>query len=104
MVKIEEQADWLIKDISLEFPDDPSATRVRCETGSDVRETRVRADPAQIRGFCKLAPSEVTQFGRDTDRNDIIGGNNQVFALYYRAPVVRDLEGGRRCGTLENVE
>lgn len=104
MVKIEEQADWLVKDIGLEFLDDPSAMRICCEAGADVRETRVRADPAQIRGLCKLAPSEFTQFGRDTDRNDIIGGNNQVFVLFYGAPFVRDLEGGRRCGTLENVE
>lgn len=46
LVKIEEQADWLIKDIGLEFRDDPSALHVWREAGTDVRETRVRAAPA----------------------------------------------------------
>jgi trimethylamine--corrinoid protein Co-methyltransferase len=33
-----------------------------------------------------------------------IGGDNQVFAAVYGPPFVRDLEGGRRYGTIEDFE
>ncbi|MEM7749317.1 MAG: trimethylamine methyltransferase family protein [Pseudomonadota bacterium] len=104
LVKLEDQADWLIKEIGLEFRDDPAALQTWRDAGADVNETRVRADPVQVRELCKLAPREFTQLARNPDRNVVIGGSNQVFAPVYGAPFVRDLEGGRRYGTLDDLE
>ena len=55
-----------------------------------------------IRALCATAPSEFTQIARNPDRSVCIGGGSQVFAAVYGPPFVRDLENGRRYGTMEN--
>ena len=104
LVKLEDQADWLIKEIGLEFRDDPAALQTWRDAGADVNETRVRADPVQVRELCKLAPREFTQLARNPDRNVVIGGKNLVLAPVYGPPFVRNAEGGRRYATMEDSE
>ncbi len=104
LVKLEEQADWIIQEIGLEFRDDPKALEIWREAGADVRGTRVRLDRGAARELCQTAPSEFTQHARNPERSVRIGGNNQVFAAVYGPPFVRDLEGGRRYGTIEDFE
>ena len=104
LVRLEAQADWLIKEIGLEFREDEEALRLWREAGADVQGTRVRADPELVRNLCKTAPSEFTQVARNPSRTVRIGGENQVFAPVYGSPFVRDLEGGRRYGTIEDFE
>ncbi len=102
LVRLEQQADWLIQEIGIEFRDDPEALRIWKEAGADVRETRVRLDKGMARELCGTAPSEFTQHARNPARNVRIGGASQVFAPIYGAPFIRDLEGGRRYGTYED--
>ena len=104
LVKLEEQADWIIQEVGLEFREDRQALEIWREAGADVKGTRVRLDRGHARELCQTAPSEFTQHARNPERSVRIGGRNQVFAPIYGAPFVRDLEGGRRYGTIEDFE
>ena len=104
LIKLEQQADWLIQEIGLEFREDPTALETWRQAGASVSETRVRAPADLIRSLCKTAPAEFTQLARNPARSVRIGGEYQVFAPVYGAPFVRDLEDGRRYGTLDDFE
>ncbi len=103
LVRLEDQADWLIQEIGLEFRDDEEALRIWRAAGADVEGTRVKAPRGMIRELCRTAPSEFTQLARNPERSVRIGGANQVFAPVYGAPFVRDLENGRRYGSIDNL-
>lgn len=100
--RIEGRAFALIERIGIEFRDDLAALDRWRAAGADVTETRVRAAPDLIRGLLSTAPAEFTQVARNPARSVRIGGRHQVFAPVYGSPFVRDLEGGRRYGTLED--
>lgn len=102
LVRIEGQADWIIQEVGMEFRDDPVALDIWREAGADVKDTRVRLPRGMARELLKTAPAEFTQHARNPERSVRIGGNNQVFAAVYGSPFVRDLEGGRRYGTIED--
>ncbi len=104
LVKLEDQADWLIEEIGLEFREDEAALETWRQAGADVQGTRVRAPRGMIRTLCKTAPSEFQQVARNPERSVMIGGSNQVFAPVYGSPFVRDLEGGRRYGSIADFE
>lgn len=100
--KLEAQADWLMQEVGIVFSDDPEALRIWREAGADVDGDRVRASGDMIRALCATAPPEFTQLARNPARSVRIGGENQVFAAVYGPPFVRDLEKGRRYGSMEN--
>ena len=104
LVRLEEQADWIIQEVGLEFRDDPKALEIWRAAGADVKGTRVRLDKGVARELCQTAPSEFTQHARNPTHSVRIGGRSQVFAPIYGAPFVRDIEGGRRYGTIEDLE
>lgn len=104
LAKLEDQADWLIQETGIEFRDDPEALEAWTRAGAEVSGTRVRADAGLVRALCESAPSEFTQLARNPARAVRIGGRNQVFAATYGPPFVRDLEKGRRYGSLEDFE
>lgn len=105
--KLDAQVDWLLEDVGLAFRDDPEALRVwrdaGIEPGGEYGDL-IRADASWIRQLCAQAPSEFEQISRNPERNVTIGGRHQVFAPIYGAPFVRDLEGGRRYGTMADFE
>ena len=104
LIKIEGQANWILKEIGIEFTDDPIALEIWQDAGVDVKGTRVRFDTGEARALLATAPREFTQYARNPERNVVIGGNNQVFAPVYGAPFVMDIEKGRRYGTLEDLQ
>jgi len=104
IAKLEDQADWIIQEIGLEFRDDPRALEIWKAAGADVRGTRVRLERGMARALCQTAPREFIQHSRNPERSVVIGGDAQVFAPVYGPPFVRDLEGGRRYGTLDDFE
>ena len=103
LVRIEQQADWLLEVNGIEFRDDPKALEVWKAAGADVKETRVRLPKGMARELLKTAPSEFTQHARNPARTVKIGGKHTVFAPIYGAPFVRCLEKGRRYGTLDDL-
>lgn len=104
LVRLEDQADRIIQEVGLEFREDPIALEIWKDAGADVKGTRVRAPKGMIRELCKTAPSEFVQHSRNPARSVTIGGNNQVFAPVYGPPFVRDIEKGRRYGTIEDFQ
>lgn len=100
LARIEGQAFRLLQETGIEFRDDPDALRRWRESGAEITATRVRLAPELIRGLLSSAPAEFTQVARNPVRSVRIGGRHQVFAPVYGSPFVRDLEGGRRYGSL----
>ncbi|HEY8199024.1 MAG TPA: trimethylamine methyltransferase family protein, partial [Candidatus Limnocylindrales bacterium] len=100
---IEHNADTILEEVGLDFRNDADALRLLREAGADVQGERVRFP----RGMCRRivqasAPSDFWQVARNSARNVHIGGMSTVFAPAYGPPFVRDLDNGRRYGTIED--
>ena len=101
LATIEDNADTILQEVGLEFRGDPDALRRFREAGADIDGVRVRFP----RGMCRqivqaTAPRQFTQYARNPDNHVEIGGMHTVFAPNYGSPFVRDLDGGRRYGTI----
>lgn len=100
---IEHNADTVLQEIGIEFRGDEEALQLWRDAGADVQGERVRFP----RGLCRQivqrsAPRAYTQHARNAARTVLIGGDNVVFAPNYGSPFVRDLDRGRRYGTIED--
>ncbi len=104
LVKLEEQADWLMQEIGMEFRDDPKALEIWKAGGAEVNGTRVKLEKGMARELCKTIPKKFTQLARNPNKSVEIGGTSQIFAPVYGPPFVRDLEDGRRYGTIKDHE
>ena len=85
------------------FRGDPEAIRLLRDAGADVDGELVRFP----RGMCRdivqaTAPRQFTQYARNHANDVEIGGMHTVFAPNYGSPFVRDLDKGRRYGTIED--
>jgi trimethylamine---corrinoid protein Co-methyltransferase len=101
--RIERQAFRLLEEIGIEFRDAPDALARWRVHGAEVQGTRVRLSEAMVRQLLASAPAEFTQVARNPARSVRIGGRSQVFAPVYGSPFVRDLEKGRRYGTIDDL-
>lgn len=104
LARLEDQADWLLQEVGIEFREDPKALDVWREAGADVKGSRVRLPAGMARELCRTAPKKFTQHSRNPARSVEIGEDSVVFAPIYGAPFVRCAEKGRRYGTLEDFE
>ncbi len=100
---IEQNADTILQEVGLEFRGDPEALQMFRDAGASVTGERVRFP----RGMCRqivqaTAPRQFTQYARNPERNVEIGGMHTVLAPNYGSPFVRDLDNGRRYGTIED--
>ena len=99
---IEANADLILEEIGIEFRDDEEALALWRDAGADVKGTRVHFPKGLCRSLLKTAPATFTQHARNPERTVEIGGNATVFAPVYGPPFVRDLDKGRRYGTIED--
>jgi trimethylamine---corrinoid protein Co-methyltransferase len=100
---IEQNADRILQEVGLEFRGDPDAVRLLHDAGADVDGERVRFPDGLARRIVQAtAPREFTQYARNHDNDVRIGGMNTVLAPNYGSPFVRDLDRGRRYGTIED--
>jgi trimethylamine--corrinoid protein Co-methyltransferase len=99
---IEANADLILEEIGIEFRDDDEALALWRGAGADVNGTRVRFPRGLCRSLIATAPNTFTQHARNPERAVEIGGNATVFAPVYGPPFVRDLDNGRRYGTIED--
>ncbi len=100
---IEENADTVLQEVGLEFRGNDDALRLFREAGADVTGTRVRFPRGLARSIIQAsAPRQFTQYARNPERNVEIGGMHTVLAPNYGSPFVRDLDRGRRYGTIED--
>ena len=100
---IEQNADTILQEVGLEFRGDAAALDLLRDAGADVQGERVRFP----RGMCRrivqaTAPRQFTQVARNPANNVEIGGPYTVLAPNYGSPFVRDLDRGRRYGTIED--
>jgi trimethylamine--corrinoid protein Co-methyltransferase len=103
--RLERQAEWILKEVGIDFRGDSEALRLWREAGADVRGENVRFEPGLVRSVIqKTAPRQFTQLARNPARSVPIGGDHVVFAPAYGSPFVSDLTAGRRYGSLVDFE
>ena len=100
--RLEAQADWILREIGIEFRGDEEALRLFAEAGATVTGERVRFDPGLARALCATAPESFVMEGRDPAASITLGGNHVVLMPAYGPPFVTDLERGRRYATIED--
>ena len=101
---IEWNADTVLEEIGVNFPENPGALALWKTAGADVKGDRVRMPRGLARKLCATAPRSFTQIARNPARNVDIGGRNLVLAPVYGPPFVRDAEGGRRYATIADFQ
>ena len=101
---IEHNAETVLEEIGVNFPDNPGALQRWRDAGASVDGDRVRLPRGLARKLCETAPSRFTQHARNRERNVVIGGRNLVLAPVYGPPFVRDVAGGRRYATIEDFQ
>lgn len=99
---IEEQADWILQEIGVEFRGDDEALALFRDAGASVDGVRVRFDPGHVRALCATAPAEYRLHGRDPAMTVTLGGDHLVLMPGYGSPFVTDLDKGRRYAALED--
>ena len=100
---IERNADIILRDIGMEFHDDPELLDLWKRAGADVNGVRVRFEPGMCRKIVQAtAPRSYVQHARNPDNNVVIGENNTVLCPSFGPPFVHDLDQGRRYATLED--
>ncbi len=100
---LEQNADRILEEVGIEFHDAPDALELFAAAGASVEGERVRFP----RGLCRslvqaTAPTQFTQVARNRANDVVFGGQGTIFAPAYGSPFVRDLDGGRRYGTIED--
>jgi trimethylamine---corrinoid protein Co-methyltransferase len=104
LAAIEAQADWILREIGVEFRGDTAALELFAAAGATVVGERVRFGAGLARQLCAAAPSEFKLHGRDPANTVTLGGDNVVLMPGYGSPFVSDLENGRRYATLLDFE
>ncbi len=100
---IEHNADTILEELGIDFRGHPDALRLFADAGADVQGERVHFPRDLARQIVQAtAPRQFTQHARNPANNVVIGGPHTVFAPNYGSPFVRDLDGGRRYGTIED--
>jgi len=103
LATLEDNADRILQEVGLEFRGDPDALRILRQGGADVDGERVRFPRGLARQLVRAtAPREFTQYARNEANHVEIGGMHTVLAPNYGSPFVRDLDRGRRYGTIED--
>jgi trimethylamine--corrinoid protein Co-methyltransferase len=99
---IERNADVILERVGVVFRDADARERLK-GAGCDVEGELVRFPPGLARQLIQAtAPRVFTQHARNPERSVQIGGEATVLAPAYGSPFVRDLDGGRRYGTIED--
>ena len=99
---IEEQADWILAEIGIEFRGDEAALFLFRDAGASVDGPRVKFDRRHARALCSTAPATFRLHGRDPERTVTLGGDHLVLMPGYGSPFVTDLDRGRRYASLED--
>src|SRR6476619_5982965 len=100
---IEENADTVLEQVGIEFRDTPEALQLFKNAGAAIDGERVRFPRGLARSIVQAtAPATFAQVARNPAHTVEIGGLNTVLAPAYGSPFVRDLDNGRRYGTIED--
>ena len=101
---LEDQADWLLEEIGIEFRDDPDALAILDAVGAKIDGERVRFPQGLARELAKTAPARFDLHARNPARTVTLGGDHLVLMPGYGSPFVTDLDQGRRYATLVDFQ
>lgn len=104
LARLEEQADWILDTVGVEFRGDAVALDLFAGAGARVEGERVFFEPGHVRDLCATAPETFKLHARDPARSISLGGDNVVLMPGYGSPFVTDLDQGRRYATLEDFQ
>lgn len=102
--RIETHADWILKEVGIEFRGDEEARDLFGQAGASVTGERVRFDPGHARSLCATAPCRFRMEARDRANAIVLGGDHVVLMPSYGPAFVSDLDRGRRYATLEDFQ
>ena len=102
--EIEQQADWILSEIGIEFRGDQQALALFREAGATVFGDRVTFDSGHVRQLCSTAPEQFDLHARDPNNTITLGGDHLVLMPGYGSPFVTDLDKGRRYASIEDFE
>ena len=103
LATIEQNADTILETVGIEFRGVPDALELLKNAGCDIDNERVRFPRGLARQLVQAtAPREFDQHARNPANTVHLGGMATVLAPAYGSPFVRDLDGGRRYGTIED--
>ncbi len=104
LCRLESHADWILKEIGIEFRGDAEALELFCQAGATVTGERVRFDAGMGKALCASAPARFHMHGRDPASSITLGGEHVVFMPAYGPPFVTGLGGGRRYATIADFQ
>ena len=104
LIAIEQQADWIMENIGIEFRGDPIALELFSNAGAKVHGEHIRFEVGHLRELCQTAPEEFTLHSRNAEHSITLGGNNVVLMPGYGSPFVNDLDQARRYATMQDFE
>ncbi len=99
---IEQQADWLLEKVGMEFRDDTTALDLFRQAGAKVTGERVTFEAGLARSLCNSAPETFKLHSRNTNHTITLGGDHLVLMPGYGSPFVTDLDQGRRYATIND--
>jgi trimethylamine---corrinoid protein Co-methyltransferase len=102
LVAIENQADWILENVGIEFRGDKVALELFRDAGVRIDGERLQFSAGHARDLCKTAPDKFQLHGRDPQNTVILGGDNIVLMPGYGSPFVNDLDQGRRYASLQD--
>ena len=100
--RLEAHADWILKEIGIEFRGDDEALELFRQAGASVTGERVQFDAGHAKALCSTAPASFSMHGRDPASTITLGGDHLVLMPAYGSPFVSDLDGGRRYASIED--
>jgi trimethylamine--corrinoid protein Co-methyltransferase len=103
LVALETYADRILEEVGFEIRGDAIANDLFRKAGADFDGERLKFPRGLIRSIIQAsAPREFLQHARNPAHTVKIGGDATVFAPSYGSPFVRDLDRGRRYGSMED--
>ncbi|SDO88772.1 trimethylamine methyltransferase family protein [Desulforhopalus singaporensis] len=101
--RVHEASLKVLEETGLDFGYEPAVAVLR-EAGCRVEGKRVFFPPKLVEEMIAKAPAEFTLYGRNPDKNVVIGGDNIAYIPCYGSPIVTDLDRGRRESIFEDYK
>lgn len=97
--QIHESSLRVLETVGIDFLYEP-ALDLFAKAGCKVDGSRVFLPPKLVEEQIAKAPSQFTLYARNAEKNVVIGGEHIVYAPCYGAPLINNLDEGRRDSTL----